>query len=108
MVVIDGGDHRNRRLVGHICRIESTAQADFQKNVIGGVSREGEEGGRGCDLEKRDGLAAIRCLAFLKQFYEIAFLNELARDPDPLMKLHQMRRSIAVHCQSGRLEEGTE
>ena len=40
----------------HIGRIEAAAQADFEHERVGRVAREGEEGGRGRDLEKGDRL----------------------------------------------------
>ena len=60
----DRRDHGGERPLDHIGRIETSAEAGFEKEEIGGVCGENREGGGGRDLEKRDRIVAVQALAF--------------------------------------------
>src|SRR5205085_12285734 len=67
MIVVDGCNDGEGRSCDDIGGVEASAEADFEKHIVGGLVREGEERRRRRDLKKRDRLAAIRRLAFLKE-----------------------------------------
>ena len=59
----DGGE----RMIDHIGRVQPAAEADFEQQHVGRMTREQHHADRRGDLEHGDGLAAIDALAFLQR-----------------------------------------
>ena len=79
------------RAAHHIGRIEPAAEAGFEQHGIGCGAGKGQKGGSSRDLEKRNRFAAIGALALLEHVEKRVFLYQFTRDPNALVKPHQVR-----------------
>ena len=99
-------DHRQRRAVDHIGRVQPPAQPDLQQGVIRRAAGKGQKRGAGRDLEIGDVRALVGAIARVQHRTQMVFGNQLSGQPDPLVKPRQMRAGIGVHHLAHRLQPG--
>ena len=106
VIVRHGRDDRQRRARDHVGRIEPPAKPDLEQRVIRRHPRHRQQRGAGGDLEIGDVVATIGGIAFVQNRAQIGFRDQLAGQPDPLVKPGQVRRGIGVAGQPRPFQPG--
>ena len=93
LLVIDGHrrDHCQRRLVHNIRRIETPAKPDFKQGILRRSTGKRQQCGAGCDLEICNAFAIVRGIAFIQQFSQRGFGNQLSGKANAFVKTREMR-----------------
>src|SRR6516225_3406895 len=91
-----GRDHSSERMLHDIGRIKSSAQAHYQQQHVGGMTREQDEARRRRDLEQSDRRPVICAFALGQSLAQLAVGHEhaaaLSPQPKTLVEANKMRR----------------
>ena len=96
------------RAVDDVGRVEPAAEADLDDARVGGRAREGEEGGRGGDLEEAGLDAVARVEDLGEQGGEDARRRSAAGEADALVEADEMRAGKGVDPVARRLDRGAQ
>ena len=101
-------DDARQRALDHIGGVEPAAEPDFEKENVGGITREQQKRGRGLDLEHRDRRVAVPGFAFGERSGELSILDKfsaaVAADAEALVEMNQIGRRIDMHALAGRFK----
>jgi hypothetical protein len=101
----NGRDRAGRRAGDHVGGIRAPTQPDLQHAQLRRIFREQHEGHRRQHLEHRDRVSGIDLFHPVQRGDQRGVAHQFARNPEPLVQAHQMRRCRNVNPHPRRLAD---
>ena len=88
---------RQGRPINHIGSIHTATKTNFQQRIVCLLARKSEQGRASGDFEIGDAFTGIGVVAFIQDFGQIVFGDQLTRDANTFMKTRKMGRGVGVY-----------